>query len=142
MLLYAERIDAGDFEGVADLLAHATLTAEGTSLVRRGRDEVLRQYVDSTRRYEDGTTRTRHLTTNLLVEIDEAADRATCRSYFTVLQQTPELPLQPIAMGRYHDGFERASGTWRFRSRHILLDGLGDVRHHLLFDARSLGQPG
>jgi hypothetical protein len=28
---YAERIDAGDFEGVADLLAHADITAEGAA---------------------------------------------------------------------------------------------------------------
>ena len=37
---YAERIDLGDFDGLADLFAHAVVIG-GEDFVRRGRDEVL-----------------------------------------------------------------------------------------------------
>lgn len=135
---YAERIDAGDFDGVADLLAHATLTSEGSDLLVEGRDEVLGLYTRTTRRYPDGTPRTRHVTTNLVIEvgIDLAeADRALARSYFTVLQAVPgQLALQPIIAGGYRDRFARVDGTWRFTERHITVDLIGELGHHLLFD--------
>jgi 3-phenylpropionate/cinnamic acid dioxygenase small subunit len=130
---YAERIDAGDFEGVADLFAAGTITAEGSDAVRAGRDNVLEMYRRSTRIYDDTSTpKTKHVTTNLVVEVDDEAGTARARSYFTVLQATPELALQPIIAGRYHDRFERPEGTWRFTERHIICDLFGDLTHHLL----------
>ena len=45
---YVERIDAGDFAGVADLLADAELTFEGMPGGFRGRDEILALYEAST----------------------------------------------------------------------------------------------
>ena len=132
---YAERIDGGDFEGVADLLAEAEVTAEGTDRRWRGRDEVLRLYESGTRRHADGTPRTKHVTTNLVVEVDEVSGTATARSYYTVLQAVPgELALQPIVAGRYRDRFERVRGSWRFAGRHLVVDLVGDLGHHLLFD--------
>jgi 3-phenylpropionate/cinnamic acid dioxygenase small subunit len=129
---YAERIDDGDFEGVADLLADAEVTAEGTDLHLRGRDQVLALYVNGTRRHADGTPRTKHVTTNL--DVDEGAAAATARSYYTVLQAVPgELALQPIVAGRYRDRFERVDGRWRFAGRHLVVDLVGDLDHHLLF---------
>ena len=64
-------------------------------------------FTSTTRRYPDGTPRTKHVTTNLIVEVDDDAGTATGRSYFTVLQAVPGLPLQPIVAGRYHDRFVR-----------------------------------
>ena len=55
--------------------------------------------------HPDGTPRTKHVTTNPIIEVDDA-ETASCRSYYTVLQQTDELPLQTIVTGRYHDRFE------------------------------------
>ncbi|MCW2655202.1 MAG: dioxygenase [Mycobacterium sp.] len=81
-------------------------------------------------RYPDGTPRTRHLVTNPIMDID--ADCATCRSYYTVLQQTDEFPLQVVVSGRYHDRFERVGGVWRFSYRdYTLIDFVGDTSHHL-----------
>ena len=132
---YAERIDEGDYAGVADLLADAEITAEGTDRRWRGRDEVLRLYESGTRRHADGTPRTKHLTTNLVIEVDESAGTATARSYYTVLQAVPgALALQPIVAGRYRDRFERAGRRWRFAGRHMVVDLVGDLGHHLLFD--------
>ncbi len=130
---YAERIDAGDLDGVAELFAAGRVTAEGSDAVRAGRDDVLEMYRRSTRIHDDaGTPKTKHVTTNLIVEVDEATGTAQARSYFTVLQATPELTLQPVIAGRYHDRFERCEGTWRFAERHIICDLFGDLSHHLL----------
>jgi hypothetical protein len=132
---YAERIDAGDFEGVADLFADAVVSAEG-GVACRGRDEVLALYQASTRRYEDdGTPKSKHVTTNLILDIDDAGGAASCRSYFTVLQAVPGvLALQPIVAGRYRDTFVRADGAWRFATRHMIVDLAGDLSRHLLIE--------
>jgi 3-phenylpropionate/cinnamic acid dioxygenase small subunit len=128
---YAERMDAGDFEGLAELFAHAELTTEGLDQVSRGSAEVLATYTNWTRRFEDGTPRTKHVMTNLIVDVDEESGRAASRSYFTVLQAVPGvLPLQPIVAGRYRDRFERVDGGWRFTSMHIIIDLVGDLSQH------------
>jgi hypothetical protein len=130
---YAECIDAGDFEGVADLLADAAVGSGDTAIpLLRGRDHMLALYRSTTRRYDNGTPCTRHLTTNLIMEIDDLAGTATTRSTWLVLQAVPGLPLQPILTGRYHDRFERSDGRWRFVERRFLIDLTGDVSHHLL----------
>ncbi|MDI2125083.1 nuclear transport factor 2 family protein [Yinghuangia seranimata] len=130
--LYAEAIDAGDFEAVADLLADCTITTEGTDTQVTGRDAVLALYETWTRRYDDGTPRTKHVTTNLILDIDDYSGEASARSYFTVLQSTPDLPLQPIITGRYRDTFTRnPDGAWRFTTRHMTTEHTGDLTHHL-----------
>ena len=57
--------------------------------------------------------------------------RRTTRSAFVVLQATPDLPLQPIVTGRYHDQFARTDDDVALRERHILLEQIGDVSQHL-----------
>jgi 3-phenylpropionate/cinnamic acid dioxygenase small subunit len=125
---YAERIDAGDLDGVAALFAHATWRVpasadpfSGTAAVRRVYDAVI---------LYDGRPCTRHVVTNVVIEL-RSADRAEARSYFTVFQALPDFPLQPIIAGRYHDAFERVDGVWRFADRLILSDLLGDLSRHL-----------
>ena len=137
---YAERIDAGDFEGVAELFAAGRITAEGSQVVRSGRDAVLDMYRSTTRIHEDtGTPKTKHVTTNLVVNVDEQSGTGSARSYFTVLQATPSLALQPVIAGRYHDRFERRGRAWMFTERHIICDLLGDLSQHLLSEVRSTG---
>jgi hypothetical protein len=132
---YAERIDLGDFEGVAELFTHATITVEENDVVVRGKEETQAMYEQWTRRYPDnGTPHTRHVTTNLILDVDDDAGTGTCRSYITVFQRTDVLPLQPILAGRYHDRFERVDGTWRFAHRHMINDYLGDLTQHMLAD--------
>ena len=134
---YAERIDDGDLEGVADLFTHGRIQATpdaGPEATFEGRDAVLGMYRAATRIHEDGTPRTKHLTTNVIVEVDDDAGTATCRSYYTVLQATGSLPLQPIITGRYHDTFHRLAGLWWFDTRIMLIDQVGELGHHLLYD--------
>jgi len=151
--LYAERIDAGDLAGVADLFAHGRirpLPDAPPEATAEGREQVLRLYQRATRLYEDGTPRTRHVTTNAIIEVDERAGTATARSAYTVLQQTDALPLQPIVSGRYEDTFQRIDGTWWFDTRVMRVDLVGDLSHHLRFslpegrrspDAKPGGRP-
>lgn len=135
---YAARIDAGNLEGVADLFREgAIIGPDGTE--NRGYEAVLALYRSSTRIYPDtGTPCTRHVTSNAMIEVDEDHHQASCHSYFTVLQALPDFPLQTIIAGRYEDEFERIHGEWRFRSRTMFPEQLGDLSRHLLFDPASL----
>jgi len=129
---YADLIDAGDFDGLGRLFADAELRFAGFDEFRAGHDEVRSLYEATTRRYEDGTPKSKHLVTNVVVEVDQDAGTATGRSYFTVLQAVPgALVLQPVIAGRYHDEFMRVEGRWRFSSRTMLIDLMGDLSHHL-----------
>lgn len=124
---YAELIDAGDLDGVAALFAH------GNVMGQQGAPAVRNLYAATTRIHEDtGTPRTHHVTTNPIVEVDEDAGTASCRSRFTVLQATPELALQPIIAGRYDDTFHRLDGRWWFATRTMHVDLTGDLSQHLL----------
>ena len=134
---YAERIDSGDLEGVADLLSEAGFGA-ATGPLLHGRDKILRMYRATVRIYEDGTPRTKHLVSNLDVEIGPSSESASARSYWTVLQQVPDGPLGPILSGRYRDKFVLRGGTWMFAERRIVTDLIGDVSGHMLPGAPSL----
>jgi 3-phenylpropionate/cinnamic acid dioxygenase small subunit len=127
--LYAERLDDGDLDGVAALFADATWRTPARAEALRGRVAVRRAYEGVV--LHDGRPATKHVITNLTIDV--AADRAaaTARSYFTVMQARPGFPLQPIVCGRYHDAFARDERGWRFSDRLIIPDLVGDLRHHL-----------
>jgi 3-phenylpropionate/cinnamic acid dioxygenase small subunit len=134
MFRYVECVDAADFDGIGELFADAIVTNEGVEGEIAGSEAVKQLYGGTNRVHDDGTLRTRHVTANVQVDIDESAGTATARSAFVVFQQTPTLPLQPIVTGRYRDRFARSSRGWRFAQRHIVVDHVGDVREHLAFD--------
>ena len=69
--------------------------------------------------------------TNLVIDVDPSGTHSSARSYFTVLQATDELPLQPIIAGRYEDQFEKVDGRWRFSERIIHPDLHGDLSKHM-----------
>ncbi len=128
---YAERIDRGDLDGIAELLADARVAVGDGPPQAQGRDAVRELYRRSVRIHADGTPRTQHLTTNLLIEVDEEAGTAHARAYFTVLQGLGGFPLQIVVAGRYRDRFARVGSTWRFAERRIFLDHVGDLSRHL-----------
>lgn len=132
---YAERIDAGDLQGVGELFRNGRIVA-APGMVFEGVDAVRGLYERTTRLHEDGTPRTHHVTTNVTVEVDDTAGRATARSSYTVFQQTDALPLQPIIAGRYRDSFQLVDGEWAFDTREMFVDLTGDLSHHLLFELR------
>lgn len=132
---YAESIDAGDYEAIGALFAHGAITDAEGNPIAVGAQSVTALYNATTRKYEDGTPHTHHVTTNLLIEIADDENSAVCRSRFTVFQQTDELPLQPIIAGSYTDSFERVDGTWRFVERRMRPTLYGDLSKHLLIEA-------
>lgn len=130
---YAERIDAGDFSGVAELFRHGRIQA-APGVVVEGADAVRKLYENSTRRYDDGTPRTHHVTSNVVVRVDDSATSASAKSYYTVFQQTDGLPLQAIITGHYADTFHVVDGDWCFDERAISVGLTGDLSQHLLFE--------
>jgi 3-phenylpropionate/cinnamic acid dioxygenase small subunit len=140
---YAECIDSGDLAGAAALFEHAR--------IRIGGPDAEQDTIDAARLlgiwkslivlHPDGTPRTKHVTTNPIIEIDEDAGTASCRSYYAVLQQTDGMGLQTIVTGRYHDRFERVDGRWRFSYRDLtLIDMVGDVSRHLTHPIAPAGR--
>jgi 3-phenylpropionate/cinnamic acid dioxygenase small subunit len=129
---YAELIDRGRFADAAALFEGAIYRVErddGSLSARyEGAEEVL-GFFSATIIHADGTPRTRHLVSNVAIELDQ--DAATSRCYVTVLQQTDVLPLQPIASGRYVDRFRKESGLWRFEERVVSGFLLGDRSQHV-----------
>lgn len=131
---YAELIDAGDLDGVAGLFTYGRVQGVENGppeSVFEGRDGVRRMLDLAVRLHDDGTPRTRHVTTNAQVEVDDAAGTASSRAVYTVFQATPDLPLQAIISGRYRDTFHRVDGAWCFDTRLVLVDLVGDLSHHL-----------
>ena len=80
MFRYAECIDAADFDGIAELFADAVLTNEGVDGEIVGGEAIKRLYEGTNRVHDDGTLRTRHLTANVAVDIDESAGTAKSNS--------------------------------------------------------------
>jgi len=128
---YAANLDSGNLEEVANLLRHAELSNSAVNTILVGYDAILDTYKSMTRIYSDtGTPKTRHLTTNVIINVDD--DCATAHSYFTVIQATDQLPMQAIIAGHYQDSFVFAEARWRFSARHIVIELTGDLSAHLL----------
>jgi hypothetical protein len=133
---YAQRLDAGDLDGVADLFANGRILGmeDGPpETVFTGTAGVRKMYDIATRLYEDGTPKTRHFTSNVQLYVDDDAGTAHGSAYYCVTQATPELPLQIIVTGHYRDTFHRIDGVWWFDSRLMFVDQVGDTSHHLKF---------
>lgn len=133
---YAERLDAGDLDGVAALFKHGRICGmeDGPpETVFTGATGVRQMYGMATRLYEDGTPKTKHVTSNVRVEVDDDAGTASVRANYLVTQATADLPLQVIITGHYRDTFRRIDGAWWFDTRIMFVDQVGDTNHHLKF---------
>jgi 3-phenylpropionate/cinnamic acid dioxygenase small subunit len=130
VVAYAERLDAGDLDGVAALFEHAVVRTARTATELVGRDAVRGLY-DPVIRYDDETPRTKHVLGNLELRVDEDAGTATSQCVFTVWQATPTDGLRPVLAGRYDDRFTRAGNDWHFTERVIHADLLGDLSSHM-----------
>jgi hypothetical protein len=127
---YTFRLDEGDFDGVADLLAEAELqpVMRGVAAAPISGAEPIRAfYADQVIVY-DGNPRTRHIISNHAIDV--AGDEASARCYFNVLIKPPGQPYQIVVGGQYHDHFARSGGTWRFAAKAIQVDYLNNIRLH------------
>ena len=129
---YARLIDLGDFAGIGDLFQRGKIIFKDSEQITEisGSKEIKELYEKTTRRYDDGTPRTHHATTNITLDID--SNFAYTFSYFTVFQQLENLPLQPIIAGSYEDTFRFEDNEWHFQIREIKVSLVGDISQHLL----------
>ena len=141
---YTYRLDEAKFESLGEMFERGTVRIENGPLTlvdnapRGGREgtgavEVAALYrsivaVD----VETGSPFTHHLTGNLQVNFDEDGLAASAKSYFCVLQQTRSLSLQPVSGGIYLDRLVKDDGHWRFQTRTIVCDQLGDFHEHVV----------
>lgn len=130
---YAEFIDQGRLVDAADLFADARVLRKDGGVARElTSTELLEFWQGKIILYPDGTPRTKHVITNPIIEVDEDAGLAECRSSYLVLQQVDDGPLHPVITGRYHDRFRRSGDRWFFSYRDYSLRGLvGDLSRHI-----------
>ena len=81
--------------------------------------------------YDDGTPRTKHVTSNIDITFADSGSEATRHSYVLVYQQVPDRPLQVIFAGEYFDEFRCVDGKWSFATRDIRYLLFGDLSDHL-----------
>jgi hypothetical protein len=130
---YAEQVDTANFDAIGKLFEDGATECflEGAPNGGRcvGAEEVMRWYRASVAVHE-GRSGTRHVITNLIVDVAEDGLTASARSYFTVLQCLPDFPLQMVAAGRYHDRFRKVGDEWRFVEKILHGDFIADISHH------------
>jgi 3-phenylpropionate/cinnamic acid dioxygenase small subunit len=124
---YARTYDDGDFASYGELFRYGEITNATGRLC--GPAEVTEHH----RRHcvlHNGKPNTRHVTTNLNIEIDAGGLTASADSYVTVFQAAPNFPLQVICVASYFDKFHKIDGQWWFKSRLVETHLLGDVSKH------------
>ena len=124
---YCQVYDDGDLAAYAALFEGATI--DGPLGQLNGSQEVFDRQTQTCVMY-DGIPRTRHCITNVSIEIADDALTARASCYVTIIQQTPELPLQPIFVGQYRDELKKVRGEWRFHHREAVPFLVGDTTHH------------
>lgn len=129
VVAYAERLDAGDLDGVAALFERGQIRSARRSEPLVGREAVRSMY-DAVTLYEDGTPRTKHVLGNLEVECDDTRGEASASCAFVVMQADAD-DLRPVLSGRYMDRFERHGDEWWYAHRLVLPDLVGDLSAHM-----------
>lgn len=129
---YAQHVDAGELEDAAALFTHAQInlrTTDGNEITDAS--GLLEHWRRVAILYDDGTPRTKHIMTNLIIEVSDDGDWATCSSYYTVLQVDRSGAMAVILAGRYLDQFQCSDGEWRFSAREYCpANFVGDVSRH------------
>lgn len=127
--VYARTLDTGRIEDCAALFTQADFTIEGVALVQ-GKDGVAGLF-SVIILYKDGTPRTKHLISNVEIEVAKDGKTARAFSYLTVMHQVTAHPLQPIFSGAYADEFALKDNAWVFTSRTVSGALFGDMNLHL-----------
>ena len=75
MYRYVECVDAADFDGIAALFEQGKITNEGVTGAIKGPTPCARALRAHQPGAPDGTTRTRHVNSNVIIDIDDHAGR-------------------------------------------------------------------
>ena len=127
MTQYCDLIDSGDLGGCAALFEKGAWGIVGA--LAQGAAEVSAQ-LDNVTLY-DGKPNTRHLMSNVAINIESSGQAATAKSCITVMQHVPDdFAMQAIFIGTYHDTFAKDGDAWYFVERVITPDLIGDMSRH------------
>jgi hypothetical protein len=133
---YADLIDRGNLRAVAAMFSQGKIVAvdgDGQRSEIVGEEAVYGMYTSFTRLYQDnGSPHTKHMTTNVIVDIDKAGNTASSQAYTVVFQAVDDFPLQPIIGVRYYDKFAKSEDGWHFTERQMDSHLYGDLSRHLL----------
>ncbi len=130
MFRYCECIDSADFAGAGALFARGVWHNNGPGGEHLTGDDMTRWLQENVKLHE-GRLGTRHVTTNIIIDVADHGATATARSYIVLFQVLSDFALRPIIQGRYEDVFFQEDGVWHFRERMVLLDGVADVSQHV-----------
>ena len=125
---YARLLDGGDVDGVVALFEHSTWRSLPNESVLRGSAEVRPVYENLFAR--EGGLQTKHLITNLSIDVEPGAVTASSHCYWTVLRSAPNEPIAVTLSGQYTDRFQKLDGQWRFVDRLINIDQTGEPSDH------------
>jgi ketosteroid isomerase-like protein len=123
VLSYARLLDMGDVDAVAALFEHSTWRSLPSGFVLSGTEEV--RPVFENLLDQVGTHPTKHLITNLSIDVEPDATTASSHCYWTVLQNTTAGRIDVTLSGQYTDSFEKIDDSWRFTDRLITVDLTG-----------------
>ena len=121
---YARLLDSGDVDGVAALFEHSTWRSFPKGSMLRGTAEVRPVYENLLA--QDRSRHSKHLITNLSVDVEPGATTASSHCRWTVLQGIPGEPIRITQSGQYSDTFEKVDNRWRFSDRLITTDLTGE----------------
>ncbi|HEV8297221.1 MAG TPA: nuclear transport factor 2 family protein [Acidimicrobiales bacterium] len=128
---YGERMDAGDWQGVGELFARATIrNSRAPDVVVAQGAAALTALLQRTIRLYDGLPLEQHVTANSIIDVDLDAGFATARSAYVVFMAAPGFPLQATGAGRYHDRFAHAGDGWHFTERLFIQELHGNLSAH------------
>ncbi|MCU1396014.1 MAG: aromatic-ring-hydroxylating dioxygenase [Ilumatobacteraceae bacterium] len=130
LMAYCWGIDTGDFESTSALFGTEGLYGLVGSGAARGAGQVLANFKASVRTY-DGVPRTRHVITNIVIDVDDGGVTGSSRCYVQVMHQPPGEEIRPIVVGTYLDRLHQVDGQWQFAERRMHLELVGNLTSHL-----------
>ena len=127
---YCYAVDNGALDLFAKLFERASFEISGDPGGVLNGSGAVREMLCNVALY-DGKPQTKHVMTNVQIDVDDTGIGATAQCYITVFQALPpDFPLQPIFIGHYHDVFAKSADGWHFKSRSISPDLIGDLSYH------------
>jgi hypothetical protein len=137
---YSDTIDRGDFAATGELFApEGVYGIAGRSRAAVGAAAVTAALGDV--RLYDGVPRTRHIVSNVDVDLADDGRSAAVQSYVHVLHQAPGGPIVTIAAGTYRDRVHLVDGRWRFAERRMHIELVGDMSTHTRHDPFRSARP-
>ena len=116
---YTTALDAGDVETIVGGFTEDGALESPAVGVYSGRQGI-REFAERFARFRERGSQLRHFISNLAVQVDGDAARATCY-LLNVITRNGKTELMPP--GRYDCRLAKVDGRWLFRYRLVVLDG-------------------